>query len=66
LFEVVGAVLGFTLLPAGMAMSAMVGMTLVIIGSVVWLGMIPGQPTANRFGEPPAPGIPFKRRAKTI
>jgi uncharacterized membrane protein YhaH (DUF805 family) len=65
-FEVVGAVLGFTLLPAGVAMSAMVGVTLVIIGLVIWLGTIPGQPAANRFGEPPAPGIPFKRRAKTI
>jgi hypothetical protein len=33
---------------------------LVIVGLIV-LGAVPGQPQANRFGEPPPPGLGFKK-----
>lgn len=29
----------------------------------VWLGWIPGEAHANRWGEPPAPGIQFRKNA---
>ena len=32
---------------------------LVITGLLLWLGIIPGQPAANSYGEPPKPGISF-------
>jgi uncharacterized membrane protein YhaH (DUF805 family) len=45
---------------------AFVGVTLVFAGLVIWLGAIPGQSEANRFGERPAPGIDLKRRPKAV
>ena len=33
----------------------------VVAGLMVWLGCIPGQPFANKFGEPPAPGFLWKQ-----
>lgn len=41
---------------------AIVGVAaLAIFGLLIWLGTIPGDPAANRWGEPPAPGLSFIR-----
>jgi uncharacterized membrane protein YhaH (DUF805 family) len=37
---------------------------LVVAGFIVVLGLIPGQPQANRFGEPPKSPFAFRERAK--
>jgi len=34
-----------------------------IAGFLIFLGLIPGQATSNRFGERPAPGISFGRKS---
>jgi uncharacterized membrane protein YhaH (DUF805 family) len=33
----------------------------VVAGLMIWLGCVPGQPFANRFGEPPASGFLWKQ-----
>ena len=33
------------------------------LGLMIWLGCIKGDPQANRYGEPPAPGLSWKRAA---
>ena len=35
-----------------------------VAGLAIWLGMIPGQIDANRWGEPVGPGIQFSRRTR--
>lgn len=40
------------------------GAFLGIAGFIVVLGLIPGQPHANRFGDPPKSMFPFKDRRK--
>ena len=37
---------------------------LVVAGFIVVLGLIPGQPQVNRFGEPPKSPFAFRERAK--
>ena len=37
---------------------------LAVAGFIVVLGLIPGQPTANRFGDPPKSPFAFRERAK--
>ena len=37
--------------------------TLVIALLAIWLGCIPGQPHANRWGPPPAPGVNLTGKA---
>jgi len=38
----------------------------VVLGSVAWLGSLPGQPHDNRFGAPPKPGVTlFKARRQS-
>lgn len=59
--EIGAAVAAFSLLPADRALPVMGVVTLIIAALVVWLGCIPGDPAANRFGEPPSPGIKFER-----
>ena len=39
--------------------------TLVCLALLVLLGCIPGDAQANRFGEPPAPGLSFRRQAES-
>ena len=34
-------------------------------GLLVWLGCIPGEATANKWGEVPEPGVQFKARRRT-
>jgi uncharacterized membrane protein YhaH (DUF805 family) len=54
--EVAGLVLGLAtgqlLLGPGLA-------TLSIFGLMIWLGSVPGEAVANRFGEAPKPGLSF-------
>jgi uncharacterized membrane protein YhaH (DUF805 family) len=33
---------------------------LVIVGFLIWLGAVPGEVKANRFGDPPPPGLQFR------
>lgn len=35
----------------------------VIVGLVIWLGAVRGDPAPNRFGAPPPPGLHLKRRS---
>ena len=46
------------------AMVILTGAFLVVAGFVVVLGLIPGQPQANRFGKPPKSMFGFKERRK--
>jgi uncharacterized membrane protein YhaH (DUF805 family) len=32
----------------------------------IWLGLIPGQPEANKWGDPPLPGVRFGKPEKRI
>jgi len=38
----------------------------VIIGLVIWLGAVRGDPAANRFGPPPATGLQLRRRPTAV
>lgn len=40
------------------------GIFLAVVGFVVVLGLLPGQPHANRFGEPPKSRFAFRERRK--
>ena len=64
LVELAGLIIGisfFTLaeVPAILGVPA-----IIIVGLLIWLGSIPGNPKANRWGEPPAPGLSFTRRSQ--
>jgi len=39
---------------------------LVVAAFIVVLGLIPGQPRANRFGDPPKSPFAFRERAKVV
>jgi uncharacterized membrane protein YhaH (DUF805 family) len=55
--EFAAVILAFVLLPFE-TMSVVAGIiTLTIAIFLIALGMLPGQPQANRFGDPPAPGL---------
>jgi len=59
--EVAAAVLGVVLLPPDEAALA-IGAYALLLGLVlILLGLVPGQPGANRFGGRPAPGLSFGR-----
>jgi uncharacterized membrane protein YhaH (DUF805 family) len=36
-------------------------LNLFIVAMLIWLGMLPGQPIANAYGEPTQPGISFRK-----
>jgi uncharacterized membrane protein YhaH (DUF805 family) len=43
------------------------GVIFLVIASLgVWLGLIPGQAEANKWGEPPLPGIQLRKPPKRI
>jgi hypothetical protein len=46
-------------MPALIALSALLG-----VAPMIWLGCVPGQPGANKFGEPPPPGLAWRARKK--
>jgi uncharacterized membrane protein YhaH (DUF805 family) len=60
--ELVAAVAAIAALSLEDAYIVFGGVFLAMAGFVVVLGLIPGQPHANRFGEPPKSGFPSKRR----
>lgn len=59
-FEIGAVVAAFSLLPQQTALAVAGVATIIITALLVWLGCIPGDTAANRFGEPPAPGLTFK------
>jgi len=61
--EIVGAIIGLAILPKEAFLPVMGLITLIILGLVIWLGCISGQPFTNSFGEPPAAGIGFGRKS---
>ena len=56
----------------GVVWGAVVGILMgtipvILLGLMIWLASIPGQPHENRFGEPPRPGVTwFKGRPKPV
>ncbi|MCX7359333.1 MAG: DUF805 domain-containing protein [Alphaproteobacteria bacterium] len=58
--EICAVIAAFSLLPQEQALAAGGLVTLIIAALVIWLGIIPGNAAANRFGEPPQPGLTFK------
>jgi uncharacterized membrane protein YhaH (DUF805 family) len=59
--EVIGLVVGFSFFSLEGAKAVEGLAVIIIIGLLIWLGTIPGDPTPNRWGEPPAPGVQFWR-----
>jgi uncharacterized membrane protein YhaH (DUF805 family) len=55
-----GAIAIVLYLPPDIADVAIGLIVLVIVGLLIWLGAVPGETEANRFGDPPAPGLQFK------
>jgi len=62
-FEIAAAVT-LVVLPGDQGVMVLGLAALVILGAIIWLGAIPGDPEANRFGEPPAPGVQLRRPSK--
>ena len=60
--EAAGLAIGFAFFPVAQVPAVLGAAMLVIIGLLIWLGTIPGEADANRWGEPPAPGLSFARR----
>lgn len=61
LVELALLALTITFLPLEQAQQAMGVFVLIVAGLMIWLGCVPGQPFANKFGEPPAPGFLWKQ-----
>ena len=62
--ELVAIVVAITALSAEEAYIPFAGAFFVVAGFIVVLGLIPGQPHANRFGDPPKSPFAFRERAK--
>jgi len=60
----ISAIATLSLLPTDPALIVAGVMLLIIAVSVVVVGVIPGQPAANRFGDPPRSGFGFTGRAQ--
>jgi uncharacterized membrane protein YhaH (DUF805 family) len=63
LLEIAVVAASFILLPLAQAPIPIGIFVLVAAVALIWLGTKPGEPGANRFGEPPSPGLSFKRAA---
>ena len=48
------------------AAAALGVVTLVIAALLIWLGCIPGNRSANKFGDPPASGIGFRPKSSSL
>ena len=59
--EIVALTIGFGFFDLGTAKSIAGWGALLIIGLLIWLGTIPGNPNPNAWGDPPAPGLQFRR-----
>lgn len=62
--ELAAIVVAITAFPPEDASVIFGGVFLGVAGFIVVLGLIPGQPCANRFGEPPKSPFAFRERAK--
>jgi uncharacterized membrane protein YhaH (DUF805 family) len=62
LLEVSAIVVAFTIFELQDAMTLMGAVVLAIAGMVVWLGIVPSQLHANRYGDLPTPGLGFKAK----
>jgi uncharacterized membrane protein YhaH (DUF805 family) len=58
--EIISVIAGIALLPADDLMAALGVATMIIVALLIVLGILPGQPRANRWGEPPEPGVQWK------
>jgi len=63
--EIAVVVISLSILPLKTALIPLGIFTFIVAGLLVWLGTIPGQPDANRFGDPPAPGFGLNATKKT-
>lgn len=61
--EIVVVVGAFAVLPAQFVSLPVALFTLILAGLIIWLGLIPGDPLANRFGEPPSRGISYGKKS---
>ena len=53
----------FLALPMDSALLVSFGFELILVALMIWIGVIPGDPNANRFGDAPASGISFRKKA---
>lgn len=60
--ELVGVVVGFSFFALEEAKAVMGLAVLVMVGLAIWLGTMRGEPFANKWGEPPLPGLNFRQR----
>jgi len=62
--EIFGTVVSLSML-SGDAVVVGLGITaLLVVAPMVLLGLIPGDPQANRYGPPPLPGVAFRAKSK--
>ena len=59
--EILIAIVMFVTLPMESAMIVMGLFVLAILGLMIWLGAVRGEAGANRYGEPPPPGVGFSK-----
>jgi uncharacterized membrane protein YhaH (DUF805 family) len=59
--EILIAIVVFVTLPMESAMIVMGLFVLAILGLMIWLGAVRGEAGANRYGEPPSPGVGFSK-----
>ena len=64
LSEIAVVVASIILLPLSEALVPIGFFVLFLLFVLVWLGLIPGEPGSNRFGERPAPGFSFGKTAQ--
>jgi uncharacterized membrane protein YhaH (DUF805 family) len=65
LVEILAVVAGLVFLPVDQ-MAVVIGLYVLLLAvALIILGLVPGQPGPNRYGEPPAPGLSFGRRAES-
>jgi len=65
LIELAGIIIGFAFFPLAQAPAFVGAAVIVVTGLLIWLGAIPGDPRANHWGEPPAPGLSLNRLRRT-
>lgn len=63
LAEIVLVTVSLLLLPPAFAMMPLALFVVIVFGLLIWLGAIPGQPEANKYGEPPR--FSWRRRTQS-
>jgi uncharacterized membrane protein YhaH (DUF805 family) len=62
--EIAVLIAAYALLPLSEVLIAAGVFVLVVIAAMILLGLKAGDPGANRFGDPPPPGVGFGRKAQ--